>query len=150
MGKKTYSHRLFEAVNQDLQQRGDITAIFCGDFNLIIEDSQILQRWYKHGPCFDSHVTGTPESRHNATCHQGKGSRIDFTLASKCAFDLVSGYQSKKIPFSSNHSLVEVKLAVPKACQVRRTQRMPVVIPELQVPSSQEQILPDTIPQKFQ
>jgi exonuclease III len=62
--KKTYSHRLFEAVNQDLQQRGDITAIFCGDFNLTIEDSEILQRWYKHGPWFDSHMSlahPTPE-----------------------------------------------------------------------------------------
>ena len=147
--KKKYAHDCLKAVQQDLCERGDVVALVLGDMNLTLEDSKVLQAWKAKGPLIDTNCTAPAGFRWNATCHQGKGSRIDFILAYKSAIDLVQNYKVTRTSCSTNHSMISIDLDIPKASQVRRTQRSVAELPELDPPKSTSDILPDTLPSSF-
>ena len=128
--KRKYSHECLEAITEDIKQRGDIPAILLGDLNLTVDDSKLLQQWNKSGTWIDVNLTAGPDTRNQNTCHQGKGSRIDFILASPNMFDLMNNYQVIPAQNCSNHSLVQAQVAIPLAEQIRRTQRAVRTIPE--------------------
>ena len=148
--KRDYAHRLLKAVEQDLRERGDVISLMMGDLNLTTAESAMLTKWSKQGPWFNRYVTSPPGERDKPTCHQGKGSRIDFIMASLSAFDLIHSYQVHHVPCCSNHSLVQVQIQLPKACQIRRTQRSVSVLPPIKPPGINDLILPDTLTHKFQ
>jgi hypothetical protein len=147
--KRKYAHDCFNAVQHDLCEKGDVVALILGDFNLATEDSSILQSWQAKGPMIDANCSAPESIRWNPTCHQGKGSRIDHIFAYKNSIDLVQGYDVIRTACSTNHSMISIYLTIPKAMQIRRTQRPVAPLPELTQPASDSDIFPDSMPAEF-
>ena len=121
--KKAYTHRLLQAVQDDIIQRGNVSAILCGDNNLDFSDSVVLRRWFFEGPWHDTSALATSAQRDLPTCHHGKGSRIDFLFVTRPLYDQTTSYETVKPADFPTHSAVSVRIRAPQPVQVRRTQK---------------------------
>ena len=148
--KREYSHALLNAVTEDLVSRGNPIAIPTGDLNLQLEDSSVLRQWSRFGPWFDSCLVN-PHHQSTPTCYHGKnGSRIDFILLSRSAFDLCRHYDVFAVPEIKTHSAIQALLTFPVASQVRNTKRPVTCLPVLQPPGEASLRLVPKIPASFQ
>ena len=140
---------MLRAIEHDIAERGDIAAFLVGDPNLQVRDSAVLQRWQQHGPFFDSASIANPSCAVAPTCHQGKGSRIDFVFSSAAMYDASVTYQVHKLACFPTHSLVELSFHLPEASQSRRTQRTACSLPSLAPPSEFDRLLAFDLPSEF-
>ena len=148
--KKTYAHALLQAVRDDLLQRGDVVAVLAGDFNLQVEDSFLLRQWRFDGPFYDVSTKSPPDIRDAPTCHQGKGSKIDFVWVSRVAYDLAQDYSVRRLSAFKTHSALEVSVNVPTSVQVRRTQRQVAAVPVLSFPTASSRVFRPPEDRSFQ
>ena len=147
--KRAYAHRMLRVIEHDIAERGDIAAFLVGDLNLQVEESAVLQRWQQHGPFFDSASIANPSSAVASTCHQGKGSRVDFVFSSAAMYDASVTYQVHKLGCFPTHSLVELSFYLPEASRTRRTQRTACSLPSLAPPSEVTRLLAFDLPSEF-
>ena len=139
--RKSYTHKLLRAVLDDMTARGDVYSFLAGDFNLQVEESFLLRQWKFEGPFYDCSLKSSPDMRDANTCHQGKGSKIDFIWVSRSAYDLVSNYRVDKQRCFPTHSMLSVTWHFPQASQVRRTQKQVATYPPLQPPADDSVLL---------
>ena len=97
-----------------------------------VGEDRVLQKWARHWPRHDCHgLLLHLFFNTSPTCHQDKGSRIDYVFSPLTAYDLAAEYKVIAHKLFSTHSAVSVQLSVPQPAQVRRTLRSVATVPPL-------------------
>lgn len=85
---------------------------------------------------------GAPGVREKPTCHVGssQGSQIDFILTNVALIDQFHNFQVDKISTIKDHSLLQVDLHLPCPMQTRTSLRNPIKLPELVLPTPEDDL----------
>ena len=120
-----------------------------GDFNLEIQDSQILREVLQQQFWFDARPRGEQSEVLKATCHKSTGSKIDHIFVSPSLIDHFSHFPISTYPEFKDHSLVAGKLACPSPAQMRTSLRPVADLPPLRVANSQDTKISCQLDEKF-
>ena len=147
--KRQNLNSLLDALGQDVAARGDLPVLILGDFNMVIAESPMLKQLLRTGGWYDCRTLGTPAARQAPTCHVQGGSQIDHILATRVAYDQACNFQVTRHPDFKSHSVLSVRMQVPRPEQVRRTRRGVTRIPPLQPPLPDQALFPTRLDQGF-
>ena len=142
--KRQYFNAMMQAIAEDIAARGDMPSFVIGDFNMVINDSHLLQQLLRNGGWFDCRRLGSEDMRRANTCHVQGGSQIDHIFASRSAYDQAFGYKVRKHVEFKSHSMVEIALQVPLAAQTRTTLRNVCKIPPRAPPVHEHHLVYNT------
>ena len=122
-----------------------------GDFNLQISDSHVLAQALQQKVWCDTRDHSSLEVQNTPTCHKGKGSFIDHIWVSPNLYDLCNSFAITKHHEFKDHSLLTIKIGIPRSEQniksLRSVRKLPDALP---LPSRDDSKIPSAISPKFQ
>lgn len=149
--KRAYFHAMYKAIEEDRLQRGALPAVLLGDFNLQISDSHVLAQALQQKVWCDTRDHSSLEVQNTPTCHKGKGSFIDHIWVSPNLYDLCNSFAITKHHEFKDHSLLTIKIGIPRSEQniksLRSVRKLPDALP---LPSRDDSKIPSAISPKFQ
>lgn len=127
----------------DQVSRGQIASLLVGDFNMPIHEDSIFAAALHKKSWYNVANIGAPGVREKPTCHVGssQGSQIDFILTNVALIDQFHNFQVDKISAIKDHSLLQVDLHLPCPMQTRASLRNPIKLPELVLPTPEDDLL---------
>lgn len=147
--KKTYTHELIKAIQFDQISRGQMPYLIMGDFNLELQDSQVLRELLQKKFWYDVRSRGIQSETEKATCHKSSGSKIDHIFVSPSLIDQCYHFQICKFPEFKDHSLVAAKRTCPSSVQTRTSLRSVAALPQLKAAEVEDSLIPCSLAEPF-
>ena len=138
------SNRMLEAITLDQVSRGQIASILVGDFSMPISEDSTLSAALHKLSWYNVACIGAPAEKSKPTCHVGsnQGSLIDYIFTNNALIDQFHiTMRVSKLSTVKDHSLLQVGLHLPCPIQTRTSLRNPIKLPELALPSKEDELL---------